>query len=172
VREHPLDAQVGESQADQGARPLGGVALVPRGPAQPVAQVDVGEVSAGAGTEVEPAQELSGGGGLSRPGTEPVEPVVGRQMEGDDLVPDLLAGCRPAAGEVAHDRWVAVQVDQVVHVVLGELAQGQTRCFQDDVYVCHEPRVCRQQSHYGRKELKRKVTPATGNKSEFASRYQ
>lgn len=47
VPEHPLDAQVGESHADQGTRPLGRVALVPRGPAQPVAQVDVGDIGAG-----------------------------------------------------------------------------------------------------------------------------
>ena len=101
---------------------------------------------------MEPAQELPGGGGLGRPGAEPVEPVVDGQMEGDDLVPDFLPGCRPAAGEVAHYFRVAVQAEQVVYVVLGELAQDQPRRFTDDVYVCHEPRVCRQQGHYGRKE--------------------
>jgi drug/metabolite transporter (DMT)-like permease len=57
AREHPLDAKIGESHADHGACPLGGVALVPRGPAQPVAEVDVGGigVAAGARAEVQPA---------------------------------------------------------------------------------------------------------------------
>ena len=49
---------------DQGTRPLGGVALVPCRPAQPVAEVDVGDVAVGTGTEVDPAQELRGSGGL------------------------------------------------------------------------------------------------------------
>jgi len=124
VREYPSDAQVGESPLDQGARSLGGVALIPRGPAQPVAEFDIGEVvTAAVGTEVEPAEELPGGGRLGRPGAEPVEPAVDAEVEGNDLVPEFLAGCRPAAREVAHDRRVAVQGEQVVYVVLGELAE-------------------------------------------------
>ena len=61
-------------------------------------------------------------------------------VEGEDLVPDLLAGRWPAAGEVAHDLRVAVQVEQVVYVVLGELANDQPWCFQDDAHLslCHE----------------------------------
>ncbi len=43
-------------------------------------------------------------------------------------------GVRPAAGEVAHHRRVAVQIEQVIHVVFGELAQSQSRCFQDDMH--------------------------------------
>jgi hypothetical protein len=134
AREHPLDAKVGEPHADEGTRPLGGVALVPRGPAQPVTEVDVAGigVAAGARAEVQPAQKLPGGGALGRPGPEPVEPVVTGQVEGDDLVPDLFAGYWPAAGEVAHYLGVAVQLVQVVNVVLSELAYGQSRCFQDD----------------------------------------
>jgi hypothetical protein len=92
VREHPPDAKAGESQADQGARPLGGVALVPRGPAQPVAEVDVGDVAAGPGAKMEPAKRFSGGGGLGRPGAESVEPFVDAKMKGDDPDPDLLLG--------------------------------------------------------------------------------
>jgi hypothetical protein len=60
-------------------------------------------------------------------------------VEGDDLVPDLFAGYWPAAGQVAHYLWVAVQVEQVVNVVLSELAYGQSRCFQDDGHVTSIP---------------------------------
>jgi len=98
---------------------------------------------------VEPAEELPGGGGLGRPGAEPVVPLVDAQVERDDLVADLLARRWPAAGEVAHDLWVAVQVEQVVRVVLGELAQGQPRCFQDDVPVslAHEEEYAGRKGH-------------------------
>jgi hypothetical protein len=67
MREYTLYAQAGESHADQGARSLGGVSLVPRGPAQPVAQVDIGDVGAVAGPEVEPAEELPGDSRLGPP---------------------------------------------------------------------------------------------------------
>ena len=85
----------------------------------------------GPGAEVEPAQEFPGGGGLGRPGPEPVEPVVDGEMGGDDPVPDFLAGCRPAAGEVAHHLRVAVEIEQIAYVVCCEPAQGQSLCFQD-----------------------------------------
>ena len=55
---------------------------------QPVAELDIGEVvTAVAGAEMEPAQELAGGGGLGRPGAEPVEPVLDAEMEGDSAGP-------------------------------------------------------------------------------------
>jgi hypothetical protein len=41
----------------------------------------------------------------------------------------------PAAGEIVHHLWIAVQIEQVVYVIFGELAQGQSLCFQDDVHV-------------------------------------
>jgi hypothetical protein len=78
--------------------------------------LDVGDVVAGTEAEVEPAEELAGSGRLRRPGAEPVKPVVDREMEGDDPVPDFLAGRRPAAGKVAHHLRVAVQVEQVADV--------------------------------------------------------
>jgi hypothetical protein len=56
-------------------------------------------------------------------------------MEGDDLIPDYLAGCGPAASEVAHHLRVAVEVEQVIDVVLGELPQGKSLCSQDDTHV-------------------------------------
>lgn len=43
-------------------------------------------------------------------------------------VPEYLAGHWPAAGEVAHHLRVAVQLEQVVYVTLGELAQRQSLC--------------------------------------------
>jgi hypothetical protein len=42
---------------------------------------------------------------------------------GQGLVADHVAGRRFAAVEETHDLWVAVEVVQVVHVGLGELAQ-------------------------------------------------
>jgi len=44
-------------------------------------------------------------------------------VEGNGLVPDFVAGRWHAAGEVAHYLRVAVQVEQVAHVILDELAQ-------------------------------------------------
>jgi hypothetical protein len=85
----------------------------------------------GAGAEMKPAQELSTGSGFGRPGAEPVEAVVDGEMERDHLVPDYLAGRWPAAGEVAHHFRIAVQVNQVAYIGLGEPAQDLSRCFQD-----------------------------------------
>jgi hypothetical protein len=82
---------------------------------------------------VEPAQELAIAGGLSSPGAQPVEPLVDTEVERDDLVSQDLARSWPA--QVAHDLRVTVQVEKVADVVLGELADGKSRCLQDDVPV-------------------------------------
>jgi MFS family permease len=56
-------------------------------------------------------------------------------VEGDDVVPDLLARRRLPAGEIPHDLRVAVEVDQVVHIRFGEPPQGQALGIQDTVHV-------------------------------------
>jgi pimeloyl-ACP methyl ester carboxylesterase len=56
-------------------------------------------------------------------------------MERNDLVPDRLGPHRLAAGQVAHHRWVAVQLEQVVRVGLGELTERQAPGFEYDEHV-------------------------------------
>jgi hypothetical protein len=101
VREYALDTEAGKAHADQGTRSFGGIALVPGIPAQPVAEVNIFDVLARAGPQMEPAGELPAGAGLGSPGSEPVELIIEGKVEGDDLVLDLLARRRLAAGEVA-----------------------------------------------------------------------
>src|SRR3984957_379530 len=146
---------------------------MPGGSAQPVAEVEVPEIGLVARAEVEPAKKLAGGGGLGRPGAESVESVIDAQMKGDGVIPDLFARGRPAAGEVAHDLGVTVEVEEVVHVVLGELAQDQPRCFQGDMYVLpsHRARVCGKQSREGREELPGKCHMRSREQSGFVVRY-
>lgn len=86
--------------------------------------MDIGDV-APLGAEDEPAQELTIDGGLSNPRAQPVEPLVDTEVERDDLVPQDLAGSR--AAEVANDLRVTVQIEQVIDIVLGELADRQSR---------------------------------------------
>src|SRR4030081_3814491 len=74
---------------------------------------------------MEPAQELTGRSLHCGPETEPFEPLVVAKEHRDDPGPDLVAGSRPAAIEEAHDLRIAVQLDQVVFVGLGETAQRE-----------------------------------------------
>jgi hypothetical protein len=51
-----------------------------------------------------------------------------------DLVSSHVARCRFAAGEEAHDVGIAVKVEQVVHIGLGQPTQHQSFGFQEDLH--------------------------------------
>jgi len=47
---------------------------------------------------------------------------------------DGIAGRRFASGEESHDGGIAVEVEQVVHVGLGEAAENQAPGFEEDLH--------------------------------------
>jgi hypothetical protein len=80
---------------------------------------------------MEPAQEVPGGLRFGGPEAKPVEPFVKAEEVRDYPVTDLVTRGRLAAVEKPHDVGVAVEVIEVVHVVLGEAAQYQAVGLQE-----------------------------------------
>ena len=118
-------AELGERLVDQRDRPLGGVAAAPRRPDQAVPELGLVVRVLGERPQVEPAEERAGRALDRRPEAVAVAAVVVGQPERQVVVAHLVAGRRRAAGDVAHDRRIAVEGDEVVEVVGGEPAQDQ-----------------------------------------------
>jgi len=87
---------------------------------------------------MEPAQEVPGGFLDGGPETIAGEPLVVPQKRRQDVVLDLLARCRSTSVDEVHDIRVAIEVDQIVDVVVGEPPQHQPVGLQEDV---HRPRM-------------------------------
>jgi hypothetical protein len=130
---HP---EIGERQAHQGQRALGGVPLSPGAAAQPVAEAGDAGIAAGVGPVLdgtvgrcdrpqhEPPDELAVGAGFRGPVPEPGEAQVAAGEVGQHLVADLrqrLGG----AGQEEHDLRIPVQAEQFRRVGGGEPAQRQ-----------------------------------------------
>src|SRR5439155_3936368 len=106
----------------------------PGGSAQPVAELDLLGAGPVRWPEAEPPQEVPGGLLYGRPEAIPGGALVVAEEAGQDVALDHVAGGGRAAGEVAHDLGVAVEVDQVVRVGRGEPAQDQALGFQEDLH--------------------------------------
>ena len=83
----------------------------------------------------EPSQEVPTSLLDCRKDAKAGERLVEAQERWQDVVLDHLAGGGSAAGEEAHDLWIAVEIDQVVHVGRREPAQHHTLGFQENCIV-------------------------------------
>ena len=133
-RDDALDTVLGEALVDQRARAFGRVPVAPGRLVQPVAELDLVRRSVLRGPEVEPAQEPAAR--LLDRGPEAVagEASVVVEERRQDVALDLLARRRPAAGDEVHDVGIAVELDEDVHVVLGELPQHQALGLEKDLH--------------------------------------
>ena len=138
-RHHAVDAELGEALVDESSRAFGRVSLPPRGPVQAVAELHLGRTRVVRRPEVEPAHEPAGRLLDRGPEAEPGEAGVVVEKRRQDVVLDLGSGCRPPAGHEVHHVRVAVEVDEVVDVVLREPPQQQALGLQEDLHVFRCP---------------------------------
>src|SRR5215216_1837173 len=83
---------------------------------------------------MEPADEARRRLLLRGPEAVPGEPLVVPEEHGQDVVLDLLSRRRPAAVDDAHHVGIAVELDEVVDVVLGEPPQHQALGLDEHVH--------------------------------------
>src|SRR5207244_11441998 len=102
--------------------------------AQPVAELDLAGSSTFRRSQVEPTDESPGRLLYRGPEAVPCEALVVVEERRQNHILDPVARRRPAPIDEAHHVRIAVELDEVVDVVLGELSQQQALGFQKDLH--------------------------------------
>src|SRR4029453_10211938 len=132
--EDPLNAELEEALLDQRARAFAGISPPPGRLSQPVAELDLVGGSPRRRSEVEPTDESPARLLDSGPIAVSGKALVVVEVHRENVVLDLAPRRRPTAVDEAHHLRIAVELDEVVHVVLGEPSQHQAFGLEKDVH--------------------------------------